>query len=330
MRIAYFDLGFSQEDYSIEPTKYGGGAVVARYLKQDPSIEMVIFAPAEAFNSCILNADLGSKVGLNSDHCNGLRRGLPISDALDAIGGYFDLVLHGHTCFSPNRGTYRGPICHWSGFQGDAGHPGNDYILLYNDSFKPQFGERPKYVRIGKPVPPVFAPSIKDQFIFQCSRHDDHMNTIAVAKQCLQYGIKGVFAGPIHNGYPLMEYIDNATTHYLGEISESAKLEYSRKARLMTLVHNWDKLPFNQSVIEAQGQGTPIYVNPTGPFLSIYLKRGVNGFASTDMTLKDAYDLAPTLDQRACWEAAREFDVSVMVSSFKKAFREIVAEWPKS
>ena len=35
MKIAYFDLGFSLEDYAITNTKkYGGGAVVARYLKQ--------------------------------------------------------------------------------------------------------------------------------------------------------------------------------------------------------------------------------------------------------------------------------------------------------
>ncbi len=334
MRVAYFDLGLSKEDYSINPRKYGGGAVVGRYLKEEKDIEFHVFAPQEAFANVGKDEAHWRCHGVPTNILEALQRGLPLDAPMgQAIHG-FDLVLHGHTCLSLNRGTYRGAMCHWSGFDGKAGNPGNDYVLLYDDSFRPQFGERAKYVRIGKPVPETFTPSIKEDFVFSCCRHDDHMNGIELAKQCLQYGIKGVFAGPIHGAYRLMDYIDNKTTFYLGEIDEQTKLDYCRRARLFSILFAWEP-PFSQSIIEAQGQGTPIYVNRRGPFLKTYLKEAVNGFAAEyeafgglrETTLEDAFNRASDIDQQACWAAARCYDTSVMVTSFKRAFTEIVAEW---
>ncbi len=332
MRVAYFDLGFSREEYSLQPTRYGGGGVAARYLKQDPEIDMVIFAPQESFERWVHGVDKGAPVGLNEGHCHAFQRGHPISDALNACSNpHFDLVLHGHTCFAPNRGTYRGPICHWSGFDGKAGHPGNTYILLYHDTFRAQFGERAKYVRIGKPVPTqcpdksTLAP--ETPFVFQCSRHDDHMGSINLAKACLEAGIKGVFAGPIHGDYRLRDYIDDKTTFYLGEIDEATKLDLQRRARLVALLLEWPA-PFNQTIIEAQGQGTPIYVNRRGPFLETYLNHGYNGWDAALCTLAEAFKAAGEHDYtKPSWSEAREYDVSVMCRTFKQAFTEIVAEW---
>ncbi len=337
--VAYFDLGYSKEQYTLQPTRYGGGAIVARHFKEDPEVDFHVFAPSEAFENVGPTERVDRCHALPEQICHMLQQGFPVShihgapELFDRHG--FDLILHGHTCFALNRGSYRGPMVHWSGFDGSAGNPGNTHILLYDTSFTPQFGERAKYVRIGKPVPAQCPTRVGGDYVVQVSRHDDHMNTIAVAKQCLQYGIKGVFAGPIHNGYPLMEYIDGKTTHYLGEITEEQKLDNYSRARLFTLLHAWPQMPFNQSVIEAQGQGCPIYVNRAGPFLTTYLKHGVNGFAEErevfggerEMTLQEAFERASEIDSRACWEAARGYDTSVMISSFKAAFIDIVAEW---
>ncbi len=326
MRVAYFDLGFSREQYGLQPTRYGGGAVAARYLKEDPEIDFHVFAPQEAFDNVgPTEFGRGRLKVLPDDWCVALRRGLPVSELLRGEGDY-DLVLHPHTCATINRGSYRGPIVHFCGFDGSAGHPGNDYVLLYDPSFRAQFGERAKYVRIGKPVPETFTPSVKEDFVFQCSRHDDHMGSIEVAKQCLQHGIKGVFAGPIHGDYRLRDYIDGKTTTYLGEIDEQTKLDLHRRARLCVLLANWD-LPFNQTLIEAQGQGTPIYVNRRGPFLQSYLQHGENGIDAAVTALPEAFIAAERFDQRYCWTCAREYDVSVMCRTFKQAFTEIVAEW---
>ncbi len=330
LRVAYFDLAFSAEQYGLSPTRYGGGAVVARYLKEDPEIDLHIFAPADAFDNVGPTERRDRCNALPFEVCQWLANGGSLDKVCggDASTFPFDLILHGHTCFSLNRGSYRGPVCHWSGFDGAAGHPGNDYVLLYNPSFRAQFGERAKYVTIGKPVPAVY-PGYegRERLVFQCTRHDDTMNSIALAKQCLAEGFKGVFAGPIHNGYPLMKHIDGVNTVYLGEIGEADKLAWYRRASLFGLLHQWPTMPFSQSVIEAQGQGTPIYTYPQGPFLGSYLQHGRNGFDASEYSLATAYAAADRDVSYASWAAARAYDVPVMVESFKRAFTEIVAEW---
>ncbi len=326
MRVAYFDLGFSREQYGLQPTRYGGGAVAARYLKEDPEVWFDVFAPQEAFENVMATERRDRCHPVDQGTLDALRAGYPVGELFNA--GYMpDLILHPHTCVTINRGSFKGPIVHFCGFDGSAGHPGNDYVLLYDSSFTPRFGERAKYVRIGKPVPATFTPSVKEDFVFSCCRHDDHMNSIALAKSALDARIPCVFAGPIHGDYRLLDYIDGKTTTYLGEIDEQTKLDYCRRARLFSILYAWD-LPFSQSLIEAQGQGTPIYVNRRGPFLKTYLKHGRNGFDASLCTLEQAFAAAGKADYgHESWTAARRYDVSVMCSTFKQAFTDIVAEW---
>ena len=330
LRIAYLDVGFSLEDYSLQPRRYGGGGVFGRYAKEDSEMECYVFAPQRALENINVDTERADRcIGLPDDLCQALQHGLPIDQLLQHFPP-FDLVLHGHTCYSPQRGGYKGPVCHWSGFDGKAGHYQNDYVLFYNDTFTPRFGERAKYVRIGKPVPTEWSSSFylaKERFVFQCSRHDPTMGSVELAKQCLAEGFKGVFAGPIHGDYPLRDYIDGKTTIYLGEISEAEKLAWCRRASLFGLLHNWPTMSFNQSCIEAQGQGTPLYTRGVGPFLGGYLKHRVNGFEACEQSLWIAYTAADAGMSYASWRAAREYDVSVMVASFKQAFADIVAEW---
>lgn len=336
LKIAYFDLGFSKEQYGLFPTRYGGGGVAARYLKEDPEIEFHVFAPSEAFDNVGTSERRDRCWALPSTISDALKKGYP----LDAIVGLdierYDMVMHPHTCASLNHGLYRGPILHFAGFDGKCGHPSNDYVLLYDPSFTPQFGERAKYVRIGKPVPdkcpvrPSPFDSMREQpFLFQCSRLEGCMGAVEAAKACLEAGIKGVFAGPIKEG-PLLEYIDGKTTFYLGEIDEVTKLDYCRRASLFSLLYAFWDPPFSQSIIEAQGQGCPIWVNNRGPFLKTYLKHGINGFQADGLngySLRGAFDRAADINPEECWKAAREYDTSVMIASFKSAFREIAAEW---
>ena len=51
MRVVYLDLGISREEYCLHPTRYGGGAVAARYLKEDPEVDFHVIAPREAFEN---------------------------------------------------------------------------------------------------------------------------------------------------------------------------------------------------------------------------------------------------------------------------------------
>jgi len=330
MKIAYFELAYSEgwyEDYSTNPKGYGGGAVFARWGKEllnDAENEFVLFGPEQAFANLGPTERKDKCVVLRPDILKALRLKLPIDQL---IGGLeeFDLIVHHHTCETINMGNLKMPQVHWSGFgRGDAGHPNNDWILLYTPGEKPVFGEKYKYIKIGKPVP-EFKIYEKEPFIFQCSRHDDHQNTIEVAKNCLKYGIKGYFAGPIHNNYPLIEYIDNKTTFYLGLISEEEKLDYTKRATLTTYLHNWETV-FNQSVIESWSVGTPILANNVG-FFKYTLKYGVNGFIYNGQNFEDAFDKAKYfIKQEDCWLSAKEFSVEEMVASFKKAFEEIIKE----
>lgn len=335
IRIAYFDLGHSKEDYSLNPTKYGGGAVVGRYLKEESDIDFHIFAPAAAFDSIGRNERADRCHALPDNVCAALRSYHPLDCLIPAFqqiwnGELPDIILHGHTCESLNRGGLLSllPVVHWSGFDGSAGHGWNDYILLYDDTFRAMHGEKPKYVRIGKPVPKEFKRHPKAGYVFQCSRHDNHLNSLEAAIACRRFGIPGYFAGPIHNGYPLMDQIDGKITHYLGEIDEATKLAYCRHASLFVLPLQWDA-PFSQSVIEAQGEGTALWAYQRGPFLKKYLKPGINGFNAYQTSMLDAFNLVSTISQEACWREACQYDSSVMVSSFKQAFNEILHEWDK-
>ena len=152
------------------------------------------------------------------------------------------------------------------------------------------------------------------------------MNSIEVAKFCIENKIKGIFAGPIHGDYPLLKYIDNQSTFYLGNISESQKMELHAKARLFCLLHKWD-LPFNQSVIEANGVGTPILVNNEGPFFKQYMKEGKNGFFYNGTNLMEAYKNAANINQKECWLAAKEYSIEEMVNSILQALEEVKQEW---
>ena len=323
MRIAYFDLGFSQEDYAITNTKkYGGGAVAARYLKQLNRFHL--FAPEKAFENFDVNDRKENCFNLPHEAAERLHYGAPIDLMIPQIKNY-DMIIHAGVHFSFARtNDLKVPIVHFCGFGGDAGHRLNNYILLYRQSFKAEHGEKAKYVKIGKPVPKEFQEFNNRDGIFQCTQHSEPFNTIRIAKQCIEHNIKGYFAGPIHN-YNLMDYIDNKNTFYLGLISEEEKLLRTKNAVLYTLALNTN-VPFNLSAIEANAFGTPILATRNGWF-NEYIIEGKNGFFFDEDNLLKYYNQAKNINQKDCWESAKEFSAEEMTNSFIKAFTQIYYEW---
>jgi glycosyltransferase involved in cell wall biosynthesis len=325
MKIAYFDLGFSNESYALNANRYGGAAVVGRHMKQIKDIDFTIIAPQESFDEFSDEDRKERCFPLDKKLLQLIAKGYPVDKIINGLDKY-DFIMHMQTCLSINKGSLKLPVVHLSGFSETAGHPNNDYILLYLNSFKPIFGEKAKYIKLGKQVPNEFKEVVKEDYIYQVSRHDTLMNSIEVAKFCIENKIKGIFAGPIHGDYPLLKYIDNQNTFYLGSISESEKMELHAKARLFCLLHKWD-LPFNQSVIEANGVGTPILVNNEGPFFKQYVKEGKNGFFYNGTNLMDAYKNTANINQKECWLAAKEYSIEEMVNSILQALEEIKQEW---
>jgi hypothetical protein len=147
------------------------------------------------------------------------------------------------------------------------------------------------------------------------------MNSIEIAKNCLKYGIKGYFGGPVHGNYPLLDYIDNIYTFYVGVLSEEEKLDYTRRSRLYPILADWDVV-FNQSALEANGEGTPILVAKRGWFNG-YLKEGVNGYFYSDNFI-EVYQKSLEIDQEKCNIEAQKYSIFPMINSFLKTFNEIL------
>lgn len=330
MKIAYFELGIVDylEDYSISPKVYGGAPTFGRWAKEllnDSQNEFWIFGPERSFSNVKESERRDRCVIIKPASLEAIRAKQPITDHIPGIER-FDIICHHHTYEWINKGRLNTPVVHWSGFgTGECGHPKNDYTLLYTPKAESRFGERFKRVKIGKPVSTTFQDSTKEPFIFQCTRHDYHMGSVEVAKQCLKNGIKGYFAGPISDGCDLKDFIDNQTTFYLGILDEESKIGWTKRATLTTYLHNWDT-PFNLSVIESLAVGTPILANNRG-FFQYILKDGVNGFFFDGSNFAQCFERAKSLSQKACWETAKEYSVEEMVGSFKKAFEEILNEW---
>lgn len=329
MKIAYIDLGINNppEDYSIYPCRYGGGSCFARYAKEELNkrgIHFRIYGPARVFDSLDEEDNDGACITVEDFKLDFIKQGVPAQLLIPELTNY-DIVLHHHDCLYINTSQIKAKSVHWSlSGKADGGHPLNDCDLLYNHEEAPCFqGQKILPVQIGKYIPPYQKHDKKD-FVFACSRHDTFMNTIEVAKNCLEYGIQGFFGGPIFHDYPLLNYIDGKTTHYLGVMHEEDKLLYTRTARLYPLLCDWDVV-FNQSALEANGEGTPLLVTPRGWFNG-YVKEGVNGFFYNGKNFLDCYKRANLVDPKACNMMASKYNVKNMIDSFLKAFT-IILSW---
>jgi hypothetical protein len=328
MKIGYLDLNIQTEDYSINAKKYGGAACFARYAKEylnNGKDEFYIFGSSSNFENLEEHENKKACITLSLDDLIRLRNGIRISEIIKNAEE-FDIFLYHHDCLFINIGKLKSKLVHWS-LMGDCGaqHPYTPYTLLYRPNEKAKFGKGFPVV-IGKYVPDEFIDSERDGSIFVCSRHDNHQNSIFTAKFCLENNIKGIFAGPIFDNYPLLDYIDKKTTFYLGLISEKEKNEYLKKSSLSVYPHTWNTA-FNLSVVESLAMGTPIIAYNKGCFEYLLIE-GENGYYlnNNNDNILDIYNKCLQLDRTKVWESAKRFSHKKMIETFYSAFKKILYE----
>jgi len=331
IRIAYFDLFHSgwHEDYSINARKYGGGAIFPKWAKEEWSkpesnFEFYIFAPKrcwehidESLENKFCFQELPENIGqflLNGGH---IKNVIPNID-------YFDIIMLGHTGVAINNSNCRPIQVHWAGFgRASDSHPFIPYTFLYGKNLSPAYPNQKTYpIKIGKPVSDVFIKNDKEDYIFICSSHDISKDSIPLAKECLKNNIKGIFAGIIQGDYKLLNYIDNKTTFFLGEISDKFKYELAKKARLSAFLGTCPCV-FSLGVVEMLANGTPILRNNTNfnDWLEETIVDGYNGFIYNGKNFLECWNNAKNINQENCWKTAKKYSTKEMVLSFEEAIR---------
>ena len=340
LRIAYFSLYDNDfyEDFSINSKKYGGGTVFAKWAKElwnNDEKEFYIFTPKIAWEH--IDETKENKfcfIDLPRDFCKALKSGINIKRLISNIN-YFDIILHGHTNVALNNENCRSIQVHWAGFgRASDGHPFIPYTFIYGPDLTPYYNEQKTFpIILGKPVPKEFIENKKEDFIFQCSRHNDGLSSIEIAKECIRYKIKGIFAGTIGKDYKLMDYINNINTFFLGEISDNEKKELNKKARLTTYVQNFGEV-FNQSVIESLAEGTPVLrkdIKKTNdPTFRNWLKDIIidnyNGVVYNGNNFLDCWERSKSINQKNCWETAKKFSVEEMMKTFEDGINFVIKD----
>ena len=319
MKIGYIDLNYSDhyESYAINPRRYGGGRIFAAWAKELIP-DFYIFSSSQSFK------DLSEKDTIN--HCyvisheqqQLIRDGAPISEVIPETKD-IDIFVHHFSNIHIN--TNKPQIIWCLGYR-EYIHPDNKHVMLYSRNRQQPITSNQNHIIydiiIGVPIPTTFEPQKKEDFIFQCTRHVPEFGSIEVAKLCNLYGIKCIFAGPINNNYPLLEYIDNINTFYVGVISNEEKIRYTKKARLYTFLHSWPT-PFNLSAIDALAYGTPIISTSIG-FWPDLIEENKNGFIiNNDQDFIQAWKSSSKIDQENCFKTAKKFTINKMISSFYEA-----------
>ena len=323
MKIAYFDLHKNDihEDYSINPKRYGGAATFARYAKQilnDKNNQFKIFAMPESFSSYIDEDDKNYET-LSEQEINAINSFYPIASIFPELKE-FDIFMFHHDSFTLNKAGSKAKNIYWPLVSNSSCHPNNDLLLLYSKDLKCFYS--PEYTRaalfkIGVNVDNIFMERDKEPIIFQCTQHVDTFGSIEVAKECLKYNYKGYFAGPIFNNYNLLEYIDNKTTFYLGQISQQEKINFYKKATFSTFFHK-HQTPFNLSLIEGFNYGViPICIKNI--FFNSVIKEGNNGYFYDNNFNEIINKTNLKVMQKNCFETAKLFSKEEMINSFISA-----------
>lgn len=329
MNIAYFDLNHPahHEDYSINPRNYGGGRIFAAHAKELLNNEVdhfYLYSDSKSLANVSSRERFDRCVAITDDQKEALRRG----DHLTTVVPYaseIDLIVHHASSFWINTQGLPAKQVAWCLGYKEQVHPNAPYVINYNDFQAPiLLNPKTKILKavIGKPLAP-FKENEKEDYIFQCTRHNICFGSNNVVRFCNLYGIKGLFAGPIDPNYDLLKKIDNKNTFYLGIINEKTKYELTRKARLYTFIHSWPT-PFNLSAVEALNVGTPIAASHYGFWPSL-VSHGKNGFLiKTPEDLLQAWNSAPKISQKDCFDSVSKFSLDNMIKDFYNAFLTVL------
>lgn len=327
MKVAYLDLNFPDffEDYSYEPKRYGGGRIVPAPLMERFG-DFFIYSDVRSFEN-VRPDKLRQCRNLNWDARQAIRNGAPLKEHIvDASS--FDLFFHANTNIHLNLTGLTAQQVIWSVGWSETVHPDNIHVMFFDQQHQMPLLSHQNHriypIVIGPKLEP-FQEYPKEDMIFQCTRHEKCFQSMEVAQLALHYGIKTVFAGPMQHGYPLLDYIDNKTTFYLGEISQADKVKYNKLAKVHTQFQSWPTCA-TLSAKEAMSYGAFVIALPIGGWPD-FIQQGVNGFIiSNQQEFEKAWALRNTISQRACYDTVVPHGEDKMVEKVQEAFKAIVGQ----
>jgi glycosyltransferase involved in cell wall biosynthesis len=324
MKIAYLDLNEDDfiEDYSLTPNKYGGGRIIAASLL-DKLKDFFIYSNIKSFD----NIDFNKKnqcLGLDLNSRRAIKSGLPLKNYIKNADEY-DIFFHHHAdvflnlenCKSQKQAVW--PVG-WA----ETVHPKTKNILLFDPEV-----QAAKYSEFAKIYKIVIGPRFekfqeykKEDFIFQCSRHCNEYQSIQLAQLCNKYKINIYFSGPIVSGYPLLEFINNQNSFYLGSISQELKRDFFKKAKANVQIQTY---PISATLTgkEAGSYGVPIMASEIGGWKN-YIKHGINGFfIKNEEDFINSWNNLHAIKQENCYNLALNHSEDKMVELVVKSLQDI-------
>ncbi|NJO61267.1 MAG: hypothetical protein HC836_24340 [Richelia sp. RM2_1_2] len=327
-RICYVDLnaGDFQEDYSYSPQRYGGGRVLAAaLLKNLPQVpdssrpSFHLYARKKALENVQVQ-DLPQCFELSQNSQNLIRSGDFLKNHIDEDN--YDIFVSHDPCIWLNTDKLQAT---WPIGYREKVHPKHKHVIMFDRVG--QESDLPKYcfvydAVIGPPAP-IFKEYIKKDYIFQCSRHLDVFQSIEIAKLCINNKIKCYFAGPIEDGYNLLEFIDNKNTFYLGVIDQETKIKYLQGALFFTQLQTYP-IAATLAGKEALLYGVPLLTTPIGGWMRL-IHHGINGyFIKNENDFLNAWNNKDCILQKNCYLSCLDHTEEKMIDSFLKAFERIL------
>jgi hypothetical protein len=198
------------EDHSIHTKNYGAGAVLAKHariLLNDGENEFWDIAPHRCFRNVRGDERPDRCIDLRPEQVSSIKLGMPLQRILPIdFTENVDLFIFNNDDVILNLEGLKAIQALWMAFVNQTCHPKIPHCLIYSDDqqvrFNPQYTKIHK-IKIGKPIKLNFMSTTKEDFLFQCTRNDETMDTIHTVELCNRTGIRGYFAGPILNDYPL-------------------------------------------------------------------------------------------------------------------------------
>lgn len=317
MHVLLLELS-GTDSVSRMPKRYGGVGRTLRLLAEN--LDQCCLLAEE---SCFEDDLSGKCFPCSKGEIYNIKNGVPIESI---VKNNFDIIIHAHPNLYLN--TEKKQIVWAPGFN-ETIHQNHKHLLLHNVK-----GQCPKILNSKTTVHPFvlgidipeYKEYKKEDFIFQCSNHYQQINTHLVINFCNNYQIKGYFAGPISEDYKIKPLFDNKNTFYLGVISEEEKIEYLKKAKLVSALyaHAINECPL--AIKQALSYNCGIITTPAGDMVNI-ISEGLNGFVI------QYYDHLPyvwthkdKIKQENCYSSVLKYSTSNMVSSIKDVLEKIVKD----
>ena len=328
MKIAYFDLNEDDfcEDYSDNPNQYGGGRIVAAGL-----LDSVGYIDIFGDLKCFTNVKESKKhqcFALPSEIKNKIKAGEEIKNLIPNAESY-DIFFHHFANRSINlNGLPNSKQVVWPVGWKESVSSKIKNVLLFDFNSETRYSPDTKIYKIV--IGPKFSPFQeykKEDFIFQCSRHCQHYSSIQVAEFCNKNNIKAYFAGPIDEGYKLLEEIDNKNTFYLGVISQDLKRELFKKSKANVQIQNYP-ISVTLTAKEAASYGNMIIKYPNGndDWVS-FIEESKNGFfVKNGKEFLDAWSKRNTIKQLDCYSLGKQHSEENMNRLVIEALNKIKSE----